>query len=170
MSSKRKPAGGAKDEGASAPSNGGKRTKQGSITAALQHKPSATLAPIVEVVLNPPPFLESRFAIELESPIQDYKIEWSRKSLIKSKSTEDVDLDAAGRRVVESVRRMLHHATHSGSILEPSVLDTLVLIIRNDVIHQYTKVSSSTSPWLLSVFWALALLLFFPVFFKAIRT
>jgi hypothetical protein len=94
-----------------------------------------------------PQLLDAGTCQELTRASDIYCQQWGEKCEPQARTPragtvrEDVDLDAAGMKVIEAFRHCMQQGVASGEMLDPRFLETLVLILRNDAIHTHTRVS-----------------------------
>ena len=127
---------------------GGKKTKQlgiAAIMAQAQRPAAATL--VVEALDTDAPVLEQALVQELEQANEAYLSAWGEKCRQRSHtgeggtSREDVDLDARGMRAVVAFGHAAALAGARGAVLDASKLEAMVLVVRNDCVHQHSHVS-----------------------------
>lgn len=82
---------------------------------------------------------------DLEKCMENYLESWGEKCKTNSTNRtlmkEQVDLDRHGIKFVNSVRHFSEHAYSIGMEVPKELLEQLVLVMRNDVVHQYSHVS-----------------------------
>jgi hypothetical protein len=95
---------------------------------------------------------------DMEAAFDNYCHSWGEKCRKESNMTrggaarEDIDLDFRGMQFISTFNNAMHLAAAQGVSLPPQFLEALVLILRNDVVHQNTHVSRAAHAALMAYF------------------
>lgn len=138
----------------SPPKSGGKR--QQTLKSSFQNASKPRRAPVEQQVQ--PQLLNQEHVHQLEQAVESYCLSWGQKCKqdsnynIGGAARDDVDLDGRGMLVVRAFTDALELATARSEMLEPRFLESLVLVLRNDAVHQHSHVSRAAYMALMSYF------------------
>ncbi len=137
----------------------GNAKKQQSLKTSFTNAANAApaLAPI-DVANSNLPLLSQVQAQDMESALDNYCHSWGEKCHKESNLTrggaarEDIDLDFRGMIFISAFNNAMALAAAQGVSMPPQFVEALVLIMRNDVIHQNTHVSRAAHATLMAYF------------------
>ena len=138
----KKPSGAAKD-----PASG--KRKQQSLKSSFARATTSPAALPAHVQAQAPLTLSAAQTADLDSSFERYCQSWGEKCAKESNRTrggaarDDVDLDARGMHVITTFQRAAEVAAAQGVAVPSLYVEALVLIVRNDIVHQTSHVSKS---------------------------